>query len=199
LSVEVFPKPQAPKGEEIQPSELTSKFEDDHSKYILDTSNSITQSGENPHSVQINLSKNLSTDLSPWPSVPPLPLDPLDEACLKEAMKEEWLDGVTRFFEAIWISSPSLIIPCSVRGITVEAHCNPIMEVNILPCLLVETLLGNIPLAPSGILLKGCPLGNVLECRGIARAVPLIIYGIKAILDFHIFDVLDLDLLLGSS
>jgi hypothetical protein len=67
------------------------------------------------------------------------------------------------------------------------------MEVNILPCLLVETLLGNIPLAPSGILLKGCPLGNVLECRG------LIIYGIKAILDFHIFDVLDLDLLLGSS
>jgi hypothetical protein len=40
-----------------------------------------------------------------------------------------------------------LIIPCSVRGITVEAHCNPIMEVNTLPWLSAETLLGNVPLA----------------------------------------------------
>jgi hypothetical protein len=41
-------------------------------------------------------------------------------------------------------------------------------------------------------------LGYILECRGVARAVPLIIDEIKASLDFHIFNVLDLDLLLGS-
>jgi hypothetical protein len=139
-----------------------------------------------------------TTNFSPRPLVPPLPPDPLDEAYLEEATKEEWSHGVTHFSEAIRISSPSLIVPCSVRGITVEAHCNPIMEVNILPWLLAETLLGNVMLAPSDILLKSCPSGHVFECRGIARAMPLIIDGIKAILDFHIFDVLDLDLLLGS-
>jgi hypothetical protein len=129
--------------------------------------------------------------------VPPLPPNPLDEAYLEGITKEEWPDGVTHFFEAIWISSPSLIVPCSIRGITIEAHCNPIMEVNIFPWLLAETLLGNVPLAPSDVLLKSCPLGHVLECRGIARAMPLITDGIEAIFDFHIFDALDLDLLLG--
>jgi hypothetical protein len=72
------------------------------------------------------------------------------------------------------------------------------MEVNIFPWLLAETLLGNVPLAPSDVLLKSCPLGHILECWGIARAMPLITDGIEAILDFHIFDALDLDPLLGS-
>jgi hypothetical protein len=58
--------------------------------------------------------------------------------------------------------------------------------------------LGNVSLSPSDILLKSCSLGHVLEYRGIARAVAFIIDGIEASLDFHIFDVLDLDLLLGS-
>jgi hypothetical protein len=55
------------------------------------------------------------------------------------------------------------------------------MEVNFLPWLLAETLLSNVPLAPSDILLKSCPLGHVLECRGIARAMPLITDEIEAI------------------
>jgi hypothetical protein len=67
-----------------------------------------------------------------------------------------------------------------------------------MPWLLVETLLGNVSLAPSDILLKSCPLGHILECQRIASAVPLIINGIEASLDFCIFDVLNLDLLLGS-
>ena len=67
-----------------------------------------------------------------------------------------------------------------------------------MPWHLAETLLGKVPLAPSDMLLETCPFGHVLECRGIASAVPLIIDSIKASLDFHVFDVLDLDLLLGS-
>jgi hypothetical protein len=58
--------------------------------------------------------------------------------------------------------------------------------------------LGQCSVSPSDILLKSCLLGYILECRGVARAVPLIIDEIKASLDFHIFNVLDLDLLLGS-
>jgi hypothetical protein len=72
------------------------------------------------------------------------------------------------------------------------------MEVIIAPWHLVETLLGRVSLASSDMLLKTCPFGHVLECRGIASVMPLIIDGIEASLDFHIFDVLDLDLLLGS-
>ena len=72
------------------------------------------------------------------------------------------------------------------------------MEVNIMPWHLAYTLLGNVTLRPSDKLLKSCPVGHILECRGVACAVPLLVDKIKVNLDFHIFDVLDLDLLLGS-
>jgi hypothetical protein len=53
-------------------------------------------------------------------------------------------------------------------------------------------------LRPSEKLLKSCPSGHILECRGVAYVVLLLVDKIKVNLDFHIFDVLDLDLLLGS-
>jgi hypothetical protein len=57
-SVEAPLEPQTLKGEEIQPSKFTSKFEDDHSRYLLDTLNSfVSQTVEDPHSVQIIHSK----------------------------------------------------------------------------------------------------------------------------------------------
>ena len=90
-----------------------------------------------------------------------------------------------------------MIIPCSIGGITVEAHVNPIMEVNIMPWHLVYTLLGDVTLRPSDTLLKSCPFGHILECRGVTSAMPLTLYKIKVHLDFHIFDILDFDLLVG--
>jgi hypothetical protein len=128
--------------------------------------------------------------------VPPLPLDPPNEASVEEAM-EELSDGVAHFSEAIWNSFPSFIVPCYIRGIVVEAHCNPIREVNIMPCHLAETLLGDILLGPSDMLLKSCSFGHILECWGVVRVMPLMIDKIEINLDFHIFDILDLDLLLG--
>jgi len=53
-------------------------------------------------------------------------------------------------------------------------------------------------LRPSDTLLRSCPLGHILKCRGIASAVPLIVDKIEVNLDFHIFNILDFDLLLGS-
>jgi hypothetical protein len=55
-----------------------------------------------------------------------------------------------------------------------------------------------VTLRPSGKLLKSCLSGYILECRGVACVVPLLVDKIKVNLDFHVFDVLDLDLLLGS-
>ena len=113
-------------------------------------------------------------------------------------MKEEWSNGEKHFSEAIWISSLSMIIPCYIRGTTVEARINPIMEINVFPWHLVYTLLDNVTLRPSDTLLRSCPLGHILKCRGIASAVPLIVDKIEVNLDFHIFNILDFDLLLGS-
>ena len=47
--------------------------------------------------------------------------DPLNDALLKEEIREEWSDKTRHFSEAVWIESPSMIIPCSIWGITVEA------------------------------------------------------------------------------
>ena len=49
------------------------------------------------------------------------PPDPLDEAFLKEDIREELSNRIIDFSEAVWIESPSTTIPCSIRGITVEA------------------------------------------------------------------------------
>jgi hypothetical protein len=67
-----------------------------------------------------------------------------------------------------------------------------------MPRHLVYTLLGNVMLRPSDKLLRSCPSGHILECWGVACAVPLLVDKIKVNLDLHIFDVLHLDLLLGS-
>jgi hypothetical protein len=137
------------------------------------------------------------TEPSLRPKVSPSPLDPPNEAILKEAIEEEWSDGMRRFSEAIWISSPSTIIPCSIRGNIIEAHLNPIMEVNIMPWHLAYMLFSNVLLRPSDKLLRSCPSGHILECRGVTSAVPLTIERIKVNLDFYIFDILDSDLQLG--
>ena len=66
-----------------------------------------------------------------------------------------------------------------------------------MPWHLAQSLLGSVSLAPSGKLLKSCPFGHILERRGIASAVPITIDKIEVNFDFHIFDVLDFNLLIG--
>jgi hypothetical protein len=72
------------------------------------------------------------------------------------------------------------------------------MDVNVMPWYLAYTLLGNITRRPSDKMLKGCPSRHILESLGVACVVPQPVDKIKVNLDFQIFDVLDLDLLLGS-
>jgi hypothetical protein len=61
---------------------------------------------------------------------------------------------------------------------------------------LVENLLGNMPLVPTDKLFKS-PLGLIFECCGIARSVPMEITETEVFLDFHIYAILDFDLLIG--
>ena len=135
-----------------------------------------------------------SPSISPNIASPP---DPFNEKLLTEDIREEWSNGIIDFSEAFWIDSPSITIPCSIKGIAVEAQLIPNIEGNIMPWHLAHTLLGSVSLKPSGKLFESCPFGHILECRGIASAVPITIDKIEVNLDFHIFDILDFDLLIG--
>ena len=110
---------------------------------------------------------------------------------------EEWSNGIIDFSEAVWIDSPSITIPHSIRGIAVKAQLIPKMEGNIMLWHLAHTLLGSVSLKPSGKLFESCPQGRILECRGVASVVPVTIDKIEDNLDFHIFDILDFDHLIG--
>jgi len=101
-----------------------------------------------------------------------------------------------RFFEAIWILSPSTAMSCTLRGTFIEALHNPTVRTSIMSEFLVETLFGNMPLVLTNKLFKS-PSGLILERCGIIRAVPIIMEKTEVHLDFHIFAILDFDLLIG--
>jgi hypothetical protein len=76
--------------------------------------------------------------------------------------------------EAIRIRSPSMTIPCFVKGTIIEALHGPTVEASIMSKFLAETLLGDMPLAPTDKLFTS-PSGLIFESRGIATTVPIII------------------------
>ena len=144
----------------------------------------------NPFKEMMLVSPSISPNIASSP-------DPFNEELLTRDIMEEWSNGIIDFSEAVWIDSPSITIPCSIKGITVEAQLIPNMEGNIMPWHLTHTLLGSVFIKPSGKLFESCPFGHILECRGIASVVSITIDKIEVNLDFHIFDILDFDLLIG--
>ena len=120
---------------------------------------------------------------------------PLEEVSSKIPPKE-WLMEVKRSSKANQILSSSMTMLCSLRVTTKEALHNPTVETNIMSEFLVETLLSNMPLVSTNKLFKS-PLGLFLKCCGIARAVPVIIDKIEVFIDYHIYAILEFDILIG--
>ena len=121
---------------------------------------------------------------------------PFEEASPKAEPSKEWLLEVKRSSKAIQILSPSTAMPCSLRGTTIEALHNPIVGTSIMSEFLVKNLLGDMPLVPTNKLFKS-PLGLFFECCGIARDVSVIIDKIEVSIDFHIYVILEFDILIG--
>jgi hypothetical protein len=61
---------------------------------------------------------------------------------------------------------------------------------------LAKNLLGNMLLVPTNKLFKS-PSGLIFECSGIVRVMLIEINRTKVHLDFHIFAILEFDLLIG--
>jgi hypothetical protein len=98
--------------------------------------------------------------------------------------------------EAIQILSPSMAMTCSLRGTIVEALYNPTVRTSIMSELLVKNLLGNMSLVLTNKLFKS-PSGLIFECCGIARAMPITVDKNDVHLDFHIYAILEFELLIG--
>ena len=98
--------------------------------------------------------------------------------------------------KAIQILSPSTAMSCSLRGTNIEAQHNPTVRTSIMLEFLAKNLLGNMLLVPTNKLFK-CPSGLIFECSGIVRAVLIEIDRIEVHLYFHIFAILEFDLLIG--
>jgi len=58
--------------------------------------------------------------------------NPHEEGSPKIEPLKEWLMEVKRSSEAILILSPSTLIPCSLKGIIIEALHNPMVETSIM-------------------------------------------------------------------
>ena len=103
---------------------------------------------------------------------------------------------VKRSSEAIQILSPSTAMPCSLRGTTIESLHNPTVGTSIMSEFLAKNLLGKMPLVPTNKLFKS-PLGLFFECCGNARTMIVTINEIEVFIDFHIFAIVEFDLLIG--
>ena len=89
-----------------------------------------------------------------------------------------------------------MIMPCSLRGTNIEALQYPIVGTSIMLEFLVKNLLGNMPLILTNKLFKS-PSGLIFECSGIVRDVPIEINKTEVHLDFQIFAILDIELVIG--
>jgi hypothetical protein len=130
---------------------------------------------------------------------------PTASMCLYETLDEDfhhttivdWLKEAKCTSEAIRISSTSTTIPCSMRGNIVEALHDPAAEASIISEYLGDILVGKKPLTLIDRYFRS-PSGHFFQCRGIVRGVPITIDKIDVRLDFHIYNVLDFDLLPGN-
>jgi hypothetical protein len=85
-----------------------------------------------------------------------------------------------------------------MKGNAVEVVHDPTTKAYILSEYLIDILVGNKPLTPTDKYLRS-PSGLFFECLGIARDMPITIDKIEVRLDFHVYDVINFDVLLGYS
>jgi len=115
---------------------------------------------------------------------------------LSAIMSREWSAEAELSTEVARIIAPFVVLPCVLKETILEAHYCSTVGMNIIPKVLAEMLCPNESVIPSHKLLK-IPSGIVLESYGIIRSIPLRIRDSEYRLDFHIYDILEMSLLIG--
>jgi hypothetical protein len=167
--------------EEIQSLELPFKFEDDLFEDPGNTSNYFCKRK---------------------PPVPVASTDPIEASFRRETvmkltsiMSSEWSRELELSSEILRISSPTSTIPCTISGTLVNTLYSPTIGANIISEECVFYLLGNVPFVQTDKSFRASS-GEILKGSGILQNVSVRHEDIDVILDFHVFDVRDFDLLI---
>jgi len=181
-ALEPFSEPQAPE-EEIQPSEFPFEFEGDLFEDFRNTSN------------------------YPCTRKPPVPIpstDPIEATFLRENVKKitsimasELSREVELSPEVLRINAPPSTIPCNIRGTPVDILCCPTVGANIISSECTFQLLGDEPLVQTDKTFQTSSR-EILEGIGILQNVTVMHENVDVILDFHVFNVEDFDLMIGD-
>ena len=97
----------------------------------------------------------------------------------------------------IHLDSPSISIRCQINKAPFDALYNPVVGINIMSASFALDLLEHMPLTPTTKLLKGHS-EHILLSLGILYVLPIHVNGTRVHLSFHIFDIIEFDLLRGQ-
>ena len=111
-------------------------------------------------------------------------------------MSDEWLKDAELSSEEIRINTTPRLIPCHLEGNDVGILYSPTVSVNIVSKSFVFAYLSNKTITQTDKFFKQ-PNGSIIEGFGVVQDVPVIHDGKEAILDFHVFEVRDFDVLIG--
>jgi hypothetical protein len=111
-------------------------------------------------------------------------------------MSREWLAEMELSTEVAQIISPSDVLSGTLMKTTIEANYSPTVGMNIVSKALSKELCPSKSLIPCHKLFM-TPPRVTLESYGVMRSIPLRIRGSQYRLDFHIYDILDMSILIG--
>jgi hypothetical protein len=110
-------------------------------------------------------------------------------------MSNEWSRELELSSEVLRINSPLSFLLCAVRGTSIDILYSPTIGANIISIRCAFCLLGDEPLVQTNKTFQ-TPSGEIVEGMGILQNVFVRHEDVKAILDFHVFDVQDFDLII---
>ena len=115
---------------------------------------------------------------------------------LTTIMSSEWSRELELSLEILRISSPPSTIPCIIRGFPVDTLYSPTVGANIISEECAFYLLKDVPLVRTDKTFRTSS-GEILKGGGILQNMSIRHEDINVILDFHIFNARDFDLLIG--
>ena len=111
-------------------------------------------------------------------------------------MSNEWSKEVELSSELIQINTAPRTIPYRLEGSNVGILCSPMVGANSVSESFVFAYLSDKAITPTDKFFKH-PNGNIIEGFGVVQDVLVINDGKEAILDFHVFEVQDFNVLIG--
>jgi hypothetical protein len=136
------------------------------------------------------------------PLVPLPPPDPMELGFLRETvweltsiMRDEWLREPELSSEVIRINTAPRIIPCHLEGNDVSILYSPTVGDNLISESFAFAYLSDKAVTPTNKFFKH-PNGNIIEGFGIVQDVPVCFEDREAIMDFHVFEIQDFDILI---